>query len=222
MSDPTIFSDSNLSDEYPIDPFWGVPISPPDKKPDFLDYVEGLRSGKFKIYTEIEEPDEYLCNTCGEFLPKEEFSARSKHGQYKCNKCYKEYQKKYINSVHGKKVRKQAAEVRESRKANVPNTLSDDDWQFALEFFNHRCAVCERPVNDWLKLSKDHWIPISKGGGTTPDNIVPLCHGFDGCNSSKNNHEPDVWLIRMFPEAEEIKARIGRFFVAIAERSQSR
>lgn len=55
-----------------------------------------------------------------------------------------------------------------------------EDWNRVKESFNNCCAHCGNAV----KLTKDHIIPISKGGTDNIDNIQPLCIS---CNSRKGN-----------------------------------
>lgn len=69
---------------------------------------------------------------------------------------------------------------------SLPHTLTDGEWGDALKEFNHRCAYCGRK----LDLQKDHFIPVSKDGGYTVDNIVPSC---GSCNSSKRSQDFFEW-----------------------------
>jgi hypothetical protein len=110
---------------------------------------------------------------------------------------------------------------RRARKLTLPATFSETDWQFALEHFNHRCVVCEADSNNGWDFAKDHWRPLSKGGGTTADNIVPLC---TSCNSRKNNRDPHEWLTEVYDEtcAIEIRARVEAFFKTVRQRSDGR
>jgi len=106
---------------------------------------------------------------------------------------------------------------RRSRKANLPNTLTTAEWYYAIDYFHGYCAVCDRPLKDLFvthTASADHWIPLTKGGGTTADNIVPLCSGEDGCNNSKHNAMPEVWLALKFGKrkARVILQRINAYF----------
>src|SRR5258708_25129362 len=82
------------------------------------------------------------------------------------------------------------------RKRELPNHFTEQDWQIALDYWGHKCAVCERPRGLWHTLSHDHWIPLSSEDcpGTDPTNILPLCCGVDGCNNSKGKQMPDLWL----------------------------
>jgi len=106
---------------------------------------------------------------------------------------------------------------RRARKANLPNTLTAAEWYYAIDYFHGYCAVCGRPLKDLFvthTASADHWIPLSKGGGTTADNIVPLCSGEDGCNNRKGNKDPEVWLALKFGKrkARVILKRILEYF----------
>lgn len=105
---------------------------------------------------------------------------------------------------------------REARVRSLPNTFTSNDWVRALEYWNNRCAVCERPQGLWHVLAADHWIPISLPTcpGTVPNNIVPLCHGEGGCNNSKHNKMPTEWLVMKFgdKQAKAIAAKIQKYF----------
>lgn len=109
----------------------------------------------------------------------------------------------------------------EATKCNIPNDFAQDDWQYALEYFNGRCAICDRPPGFWHTLAMDHWVPISATDcpGTIPSNIVPLCHGIGGCNNSKHNNDPQEWLIKKFgtKKARAISKRIQRYFSLVRQ-----
>lgn len=95
-----------------------------------------------------------------------------------------------------------------AKRRELPSTLTNEQWERCLEYWDYKCCVCRRPVGLWHILAEDHWIPQSKGGGYTNDNIVPLCHSRDGsnglgsCNHSKGNKMPLEWLIEEFGEHE--------------------
>lgn len=85
-----------------------------------------------------------------------------------------------------------------ARKRQLADCFTAEDWQIALDYFGGCCAACGRPSGLWHTMAADHWIPLSKGGPTTPENIVPLCHGAGGCNNSKGDKPPAEWLIEKF------------------------
>lgn len=84
-----------------------------------------------------------------------------------------------------------------TRKLNLPIDFNHEDWIATLAAFGGCCAVCGRPSGLWHTLAMDHWIPITapECPGTVPHNIVPLCHGQDGCNNSKHDINPKEWLV---------------------------
>jgi len=111
----------------------------------------------------------------------------------------------------------------------LPNTLTDAEWQNALNYFNGCCAVCGRQLNDMFgqfRAAKDHWIPLQHGKdnpGTVVKNIVPLCHGVGGCNNRKYISMPNEWLKRKFGrrKAKQIAARVQAYFDSLVQEKQT-
>lgn len=68
---------------------------------------------------------------------------------------------------------------RRMRELNLPATLTKEQWQAIKSAYKNKCAYCGKYSK---RLCQDHFIPITKGGGYVPDNIVPACRR---CNSSK-------------------------------------
>ena len=73
-----------------------------------------------------------------------------------------------------------------ARHSGQAMTLTQREWSRALEFFGRCCAYCGARK----KMTKDHVIPLIKGGGLTADNTVPAC-GL--CNSSKKDLDVLEW-----------------------------
>ena len=67
-----------------------------------------------------------------------------------------------------------------ARKKNAAGTHSLEEWNNLKNDFNNLCAYCKEKK----KLTKDHIIPLSKGGSNYISNIQPLCRN---CNSKKHN-----------------------------------
>jgi 5-methylcytosine-specific restriction endonuclease McrA len=106
-----------------------------------------------------------------------------------------------------------------ARKLGLPDTLTPDQWRFALDYFNGCCAACGRQLKDLFgthRAAMDHWIPLVNPSckGTVADNIVPLCHGINGCNNSKGEKEAPQWLVERFGKrkAAKISQRITAYF----------
>jgi 5-methylcytosine-specific restriction endonuclease McrA len=75
---------------------------------------------------------------------------------------------------------------RRARVAAALATLTAAQWEAILELHGNACAYCGKPG----KMTMDHVLPVSRGGGTTADNVVPACQS---CNSSKGAKTPEEW-----------------------------
>lgn len=68
-------------------------------------------------------------------------------------------------------VRVSFSRYRAAKHGVAENTLTLDEWLVVLETWAARCAYCGSPD----KISIDHVIPLSSGGGNTKENVVPAC-----------------------------------------------
>lgn len=75
-------------------------------------------------------------------------------------------------------------------------------WKLILSFYKHCCALCGR--ND-IKLVKDHYLPLAKGGKTHWTNIWPLCMGCNGNKSTSiiNGQLPHIESLRRIIESHQ-------------------
>lgn len=64
--------------------------------------------------------------------------------------------------------------------------VSPEEWRGILEQHGHRCAYC----GTGGKLTREHCVPISRGGVDAPENVVPACQP---CNSRKKNRTADEY-----------------------------
>ena len=92
-----------------------------------------------------------------------------------------ESQSKYYNGNRDK-IRHMRAMYR-ARKRGAVGWYTLDDWQKLLDVSGGVCPSCKMDVGV-DSLTRDHIIPVSKGGSNWLDNIQPLCHS---CNCSKND-----------------------------------
>lgn len=117
-----------------------------------------------------------------------------------------------------------SARRREARKRHLAHDFTATNWRDCLDYWNYCCAYCGRPRGLWHTLAQDHFVPLIKDGGYTPDNIVPACHsmkdGCDGCNNSKQARDPYEWLIEKFGprKAKQIEQRIADYFAWVKQR----
>lgn len=71
---------------------------------------------------------------------------------------------------------------RRSRLRKGRCDLTSEQWEQIKSFYDYRCAFCRRR----RQLTKDHFVPVSKGGEHTAANIIPLCIS---CNCSKGSRK---------------------------------
>jgi len=80
---------------------------------------------------------------------------------------------------------------RTHQKLGLPDTLTYEQWKYACEWFDHRCAYC----GEKAFLTEDHLRPLSDGGPRTALNIIPCC---SSCNSSKGTKQAHLWIYEQF------------------------
>lgn len=66
------------------------------------------------------------------------------------------------------------------KRRGAQGSHTENEWQDLLAKHDHKCISC----GDNKDLTRDHIIPISKGGTNFIENIQPLCRS---CNSRKSN-----------------------------------
>jgi 5-methylcytosine-specific restriction endonuclease McrA len=76
--------------------------------------------------------------------------------------------------------------AKRAEKKELIHTLTIKQWNEIKEIFNNKCCYCGRE----RILEQDHFIPLSKGGAYTFNNIVPACKS---CNSGKRNNDFFEW-----------------------------
>jgi len=160
------------------------------------------------------------CKRCKEKFPATfEYFSREKTGKYclrsNCKECRKEMNKPYKRDFYKRNKESEKERVRiygishkevinikshryRARKKCLPATLTLEDWETIKESFNYKCAYCGLSEEEHLDkyntlLHQEHFIPLSKGGEYTHNNIIPSCKG---CNCSKNDKDFFEWYPR--------------------------
>lgn len=105
---------------------------------------------------------------------------------------------------------------RRKRMAELPNTLTREQWHYACDWFDSCCAYCGAEAGR-VFLTEDHLVPISKGGPRTALNILPCCWS---CNSSKQSTRADTWIYWRFGivEGQEVIDRIVTYLTEVQGR----
>ena len=89
----------------------------------------------------------------------------------------------YLKNIEGVKIK---AHARRSKMRSLPSTLTAEQWVDVKKHFDHSCAYC----GNKKPLEQDHFVPLTKDGEYTHNNIIPACKS---CNSSKNNKDFFEW-----------------------------
>jgi len=85
----------------------------------------------------------------------------------------------------------QSVKVRVKR-AGAPGSHTVAEWKAVLRHHERKCAYCG-VARTWKNVSRDHKIPLSRGGTNDIRNIVPACRS---CNVKKNARTPEEFTQR--------------------------
>jgi hypothetical protein len=98
----------------------------------------------------------------------------------------------------------------------VKHRFNNQDWQYALNYFEGKCAYCGQPpqtTDNYQVLQRDHCIPSSRKGPHHAGNVVPCCQE---CNSSKGDRDLDEWLNWRFEaDAGLVRLRLTYYFTSV-------
>ena len=104
------------------------------------------------------------------------------------------------NKERVRKWRRRSKQIRKAKKHKLPHTFTTQEWEETKQIFNNSCAYCGMTKEEHRQeynqiLHQDHFIPLSKGGGYTKENIIPACRS---CNASKKDTDFEEW----YPQQE--------------------
>lgn len=102
---------------------------------------------------------------------------------------------------------------RRSRKSSLPSSLTLEQWDSIKSYFNNSCAYCGIAEEKCLRetsqhLHQEHFIPLSKGGKYTYNNIIPACKY---CNCSKHDENFFSWYPKQEFYSKEREQKILDF-----------
>jgi len=95
-----------------------------------------------------------------------------------------EYHRQYRKTEAGKANRQRSYNKRRDSERVIISTLTAEEWLNILNEYQFRCAYCKKQFNLFNRATRDHIIPISKGGHNVKENVAPACKS---CNSSKKD-----------------------------------
>ncbi|WP_339306506.1 HNH endonuclease signature motif containing protein [Paenibacillus sp. FSL R5-0519] len=173
--------------------------------------VKGFQKGhkhseetKKKISAANNRQVKFNCDYCGKESADKLSSFNKKKRHFCCRSCYTEYRKHKLefqehNAYKGVRKVGESKQVyhrkyyknnpiniarlkaaRYQREKNAEGSHTEKEWQLVKERHNNKCAMCKEDKF----LTKDHIIPLSKGGSDYIENIQPLCRN---CNSKKHD-----------------------------------
>lgn len=96
---------------------------------------------------------------------------------------------------------------RQEERHGGKTSLTEKEWRFALMYFGNRCCYCGKKLG--VKATKDHVVPLAKGGEFWRGNILPCCQS---CNSSKKDQDMLEWFKKQLFFEEYKVYKIGDYF----------
>lgn len=123
------------------------------------------------------------CTGCGTSLPATlTYYHKLKRGKYgldpSCKTC-RAIQKKVAYRKNPAKYRDRWRKHKRDR-AGMSGSHSEQEWLDLQEHYGYKCVICNEPK----PLTRDHIIPVTRGGSDNIENIQPACQE---CNSRKGN-----------------------------------
>ena len=79
-----------------------------------------------------------------------------------------------------------SSQLYHKRKRDAGGRHTRKEWELLKAAYKYTCPACGK-MEPKIKLTKDHIVPVSKGGPDFIENIQPLCWS---CNSKKHNSMP--------------------------------
>lgn len=164
----------------------------------YIKYKEYYSSYHKKYYIRNKEK---ILEQCGKYNKENKENRKEYHKQwYQRNRKNKlgqneqwrkdnpdkmrEYVRKWRKTEKGKALNQRTHIKRRIRERNIINTLTAEEWISILKKYKFRCAYCGCEFTLFNRVTRDHVIPISKGGHNTKENVVPACVS---CNSKKKD-----------------------------------
>lgn len=93
-----------------------------------------------------------------------------------------------------------------ARVNRLPHTLTEKEWEEAIDYFDNSCAYCGTHQSELDEvLNQEHVVPVINGGGYVAENIIPSCRR---CNSSKHARIFEEWYPEQDYFSEDRMAKI--------------
>jgi 5-methylcytosine-specific restriction endonuclease McrA len=140
-------------------------------------------SARYGILTDQEKKIRVLENSKRHYQENKELYLQWHRNNYRKNKDKILTRNKAWASANPDKIRKLSlagTNRRKVRQLNCKGSHTYEEWQDMIAKCEYKCVSCGKKK----KLSKDHIVPLIRGGTDYIDNIQPLCRE---CNSAKRD-----------------------------------
>ncbi|WP_105147062.1 HNH endonuclease [Streptococcus suis] len=82
-----------------------------------------------------------------------------------------------------------------TKKYGGDTTLTKEEWECTLDYFEHSCAYCGMTRDEHFdlfneQLHHEHIMPVDNAGAYSKNNVVPACRP---CNCSKAGRDFSLW-----------------------------
>jgi len=151
--------------------------------------VTSLRCSKCK---EVKPRDEFhkdrtrpggvvpWCKVCAKVF-KTEGAGKVAQTQYDASKKGKKAKTRYSRTDLGKESRARILQQRADAIKATENPLTAEEWE-EIRVACPVCSGCSREFTEEFPPTRDHIVPLARGGAHEASNIQPLCRS---CNSRK-------------------------------------
>jgi len=160
---------------------------------------------KLKISKALSKKIEFNCDMCGKIAYDKPSSYNRKKRHFCSMSCYSGFRKTKLpleeqhaykgvrkkgesKQIYHKRYCKNHPDIiahlkarRYAKEKNAEGSHTLQEWNDLKDSCGNMCVFCGSDE----KLTKDHIIPLSKGGSDYIENIQPLCKS---CNSKKHNN----------------------------------
>jgi len=142
-----------------------------------------------------------VCKKCRRKIRQEGYNKEYyKNNKVNILKYQEEYRKTNKEKLqmyfrqHGKTDKRKKSYIIKTHKQRafkkyLQATFTIENWEICKTYFNNKCAYCGKET----ELQQEHFIPLSKNGEYTKNNIIPTC-AF--CNNSKHSKDFFEWYLK--------------------------
>lgn len=121
-----------------------------------------------------------ICSHCGSSFERSDAESKRGRGKFCSRSCKVESQRIHASDKARRRESGRRREALERASRSDIGAHTPQEWEHIKALAKHRCVKCKKKK----PLTRDHIIPLSKGGTDLITNIQPLCHS---CNCRKHN-----------------------------------